>query len=202
MKFLQRTKKIQTIFQDHGSTVSDRVHIANKFNVFFANIGEKIANGIHYVGKKDYNYYLNKQIHSSFTFVNIDEAVVKKTINNRQAKRSSGCDGISSKPLKVTEHVVFKPLTLFINQVLNSGIFPDKLKIAKVVSIYKKGDPSLFENYRPNSLLPAISKVLEKIIGLQSSSNFEKKLLFDNQCGFRPNHCTEHAALELIYNYK
>ena len=49
------------------------------------------------------------------------------------------------------------------------------------------------------SLLPAISKVLEKIIALQLSSYFEKnKLLFDNQYGFRPKHCTEHAALELI----
>ena len=105
-------------------------------------MGRKIANGIDYVGKKDYNYYLNKEIgHSSFTFVNIDEAVVKKTINILQAKSSSGCDGISSKLLKVIEHVVIKPLTLLINQVLNSGIFPDTLKIAKVVLIYKKGDP-------------------------------------------------------------
>ena len=82
---------------------------------------------------------------------------------------------------------------------LNTGTFPDKLKIAKVIPIFKKGDPSLFENYRPISLLPAISKVLEKIIALQLSSYFEKnKLLFDNQYGFRPKHSTEHAALELI----
>ena len=82
---------------------------------------------------------------------------------------------------------------------LNTGTFPDKLKIAKVIPIFKKGDPSLFENYRPISLLPAISKVLEKKIALQLSSYFEKnKLLFDNQYGFRPKHSTEHAALELI----
>ena len=87
MKFLQRTKRqFPTIFQDNGSTISDRVHIANTFNVFFTNIGEKIANGIDYVGTKDYNYFRNKDIHSSFTFVNIDEAVVEKTINNIQAK--------------------------------------------------------------------------------------------------------------------
>ena len=82
---------------------------------------------------------------------------------------------------------------------LNTGTYLDKLKIAKVIPIFKKGDPSLFENYRPISLLPAISKVLEKIIALQLSSYFEKnKLLFDNQYGFRPKHITEHAALELI----
>ena len=54
--------------------------------MFFTYIGENIANGIDYFGNKDYNYYLNKEIHSYFIFVNIDEAVVKKTINNLQAK--------------------------------------------------------------------------------------------------------------------
>ena len=71
-------------------------------------------------------------IHLSFTFVNNDKAVVKKTINNLQAKSSSRCDGISSKLLKVIEPVIIAPLTLLIkNQVLNSGIFPDKLKLTK-----------------------------------------------------------------------
>ncbi len=102
---------------------------------FCESFREEIANGIDYVGNKDYNYYLNKEIHSSFTIMNIDEAVVKKTNNNIQAKSSSGCDGISSKLLKVIEPVVVKPLTLLINQVLNSGIFPDKHKIAKVIPI-------------------------------------------------------------------
>ena len=179
--------------------IADRVNIANKFNVFFTNIGEKIAKGINYDGNKNYGNYLNKEIHSSFTFSNIDEAAIIKIIYNLAPKSSSGCDGISSKLLKVIAPVIIKPLTLLINQVLTTGTFPDNLKIAKVIPICKKGDPSLFENYRPISLLPAISKVLEKIIALQLSSYFEKnKFLFDNQYGFRPKHSTEHAALELI----
>ena len=134
-----------------------------------------------------------------FTVMNIDEDAINKIIYNLPPKSSSGCDGISTKLLKVIAPVIIKPLTLLINQVLNTGTFPDKLKIAKVIPIFKKGDPSLFENYRPISLLPAISKVLEKIIALQLSSYFEKnKLLFDNQYGFRAKHSTEHAALELI----
>ena len=72
---------------------------------------------------------------------------------------------------------------------LNTGIFPDELKIAKVVPIFKKDDPTLFKNYRPISLLPTIAKVIEKIIFSQLSSYFnDTKLLFDNQYGFRPNH--------------
>ena len=82
---------------------------------------------------------------------------------------------------------------------LNTGIFSDELNIAKVVPIFKKDDPTLFKNYRPISLLPTIAKVIEKIIFSQLSSYFnDTKLLFDNQYGFRPNHSTEYAALELI----
>ena len=142
---------------------------------------------------------LNKQINSTFTFKNIDEIIVKKTINNLPTKNSCGYDDVSSKLLKVIAPVIIKPLTLLINQVLNTGLFPDKLKIAKVIPIYKKGDPQLFENYRPISLLPTISKVLEKIIHKQLSSYFDEYgLFFPNQYGFRPKHSTEYAALELI----
>ena len=85
-----------------------------------------------------------------------------------------------------------------INQIFNTGIFPDKLKIAKVVPIFKKGDDTLPNNYRPISLLPVISKVIEKIICNQLSSYFENnKLFYDSQYGFRPNHSTEQATLEL-----
>ena len=195
----QTKNKFPTVFNDDGSMITDKVNIANKCNVFFTNIVEKIAKGINYDGNKNYDHYLNKDIHSSFTFMNIDEDAINKIIYNLPPKSSSGCDGISTKLLKVIAPVIIKPLTLLINQVLNTGTFPDKLKIAKVIPIFKKGEPSLFENYRPISLLPAISKVLEKIIALQLSSYFEKnKLLFDNQYGFRPKHSTEHAALELI----
>ena len=84
-----------------------------------------------------------------------------------------------------------------VDYVVHNGA-TDKLKIAKVVPIFKKGDNTLMNNYRPISLLPLISKVIEKIICTQLSSYFENnKLFYDSQYGFRPNHCTEQATLEL-----
>ena len=91
-----------------------------------------------------------------------------------------------------------KLLTIVINQVLNNGIFPDKLKIAKVVPIFKKGDSALTNNYRPISLLHVISKVIDKIIYNQLSLYFESNTLFsDSQYGLRPNHSTEQSTLGL-----
>ena len=124
---------------------------------------------------------------------------MRKTISNLPTKHSCGFDGISAKLLKVIEPVILKSLTLLINQVLYSGIFPDKLKIAKVIPIFKKDDPSLFENYRPISLLPTIPKVLEKQIFIQLYSYFnENNFLNDNQYGFRAKYSTEYATIELI----
>ena len=87
---------------------------------------------------------------------------------------------------------------LIIRQVLDTGIFPEKLKIAKVIPIFKRGNEELFSNYRPISILPAISKIIEKIIYQQIHSFFQQnELFYGSQYGFRTNHSTEHAALEL-----
>ena len=94
---------------------------------------------------------------------------------------------------------IARPLTLIINQSLSTGVFPDKLKIAKVIPLYKKYDPHLVDNFRPISFLPAISKMFEKIVFNQMYDYFDRnKLLYTSQYGFRKLHSTELASLELV----
>ena len=100
-------------------------------------------------------FSLNRQLSSQsngILIIYIDTA----TCFYLPTKQSCGFDGISSKLLQIIEPVIFKSLTMVINQVLSTGIFPDKLKIAKVIPIFKKDDPTLFKNYRPISLLSTI----------------------------------------------
>ena len=88
---------------------------------------------------------------------------------------------------------------MIINQSLRTGIFPDKLKIAKVIPIYKNSDENVFGNYRPISLLPAISKVFERVAFEQLFQYFqENKLIYVSQYGFRKDHSTESAVIELV----
>ncbi len=135
----------------------------------------------------------------TFKFQSIDENTINKIIDNIAPKTSFGFDEISAKLLKNIKVTLLKPLTLIINQMLHTGIFPDKLKIAKINPIFKKGDETLFTNYRPISLLPTISKVFEKVLFQQVYDYFqEKKLLYSSQYGFRTGHSIEHAAIELI----
>jgi retron-type reverse transcriptase len=124
---------------------------------------------------------------------------VDKIIDQLSPKTSFGFDGLSTKLIKNVKPVLVKPITIIINQMLNNGIFPDKLKIAKIVPTYKKEDETLFTNYRPISLLPTISKIFEKVIFNQLYDFFmEKKLFYSAQYGFRSGHSTEFAALELV----
>ena len=94
---------------------------------------------------------------------------------------------------------LLNPITNLINQTLSTGKFPKLLKIAKISPIFKKGDDTLLSNYRPVSVLPSVSKVFEKVIYNQIYEYFtDKKLLYNSQYGFRKNHSTEYAAMELI----
>ncbi len=120
-------------------------------------------------------------------------------INKLAPKTSYGFDEISTKLLKTIKVTLVTLITLIINQMLCTGIFPDKLKIAKIIHIHKKKDETLFTNYRPISLLPAISKIFEKVIFKQLYQFFQEKHMFYNaQYGFRNEHSTEFASLELV----
>ena len=101
--------------------------------------------------------------------------------------------------VKLISSHIGKSLTLIINQSLYTGIFPDSMKIAKVVPIFKKDDKSLMNNYRPISVLPALSKVFEKVMHRQITDYFNTNNLFSpQQYGFRSNLSTEIATLNLM----
>ena len=119
-------------------------------------------------------------------------------IKTLKCKTSYGHDGISNNLLKKLEPVLSTPLTLIINQSLNTGIFPDKFKLTKITPIHKKGDNHSVENYRPISLLPSISKLFEKVVYDQIYTYFTNNKYFcPNQHGFRKMHSTEHAVMEV-----
>ncbi len=82
---------------------------------------------------------------------------------------------------------------------INTRIFPDKLKIAKIIPIFKKDDETQFTNYRPISHLPTISKIFERVIFKQLYKFFtDNNLFYSSQYGFKEGQPTEYATLELV----
>jgi len=160
-----------------------------------------LSKEIKYDGKKTVERYLNSKIDHRFNFEPTKGSEVLEIIGSLESKDSSGYDNLSSKLLLQLAPIIYPIITLVINQSLVTGVFPTKLKIAIVSPIYKgkETDPHIFVNYRPISLLPVISKVIEKIAHKQLYAYMSNNKLFNNsQYGFRPDHSTEYAAIELV----
>ena len=95
--------------------------------------------------------------------------------------------------------ILVPALEKIFNLALTTGVYPDNLKIAKVIPIYKKGSPTSVNNYRPISILSTINKIFEKILYARLINYIDKfQLIYKYQYGFRKKHSTEHALIELI----
>ena len=171
----------------HGQQqLTDHREIANQFNIFFANIGHIQSSSINYTGDKKCDAYLKEPNKISFEHKYVNESTIMTIITNLLNKNSYGFDGLSTTIIKSIKYIIIKPLTLIINHILATGVFPPNLKIAKIIPFNKKDDRTVFNNYRPISLLPIVSKVVEKVISDQINELFVKhKLLFDHQYGFQ-----------------
>ena len=174
-KILNRTRSNQNIsdvFLIDNVMTTDPTIIANKFNTFFADIGLRLSESVNNTHNALFTGYLLNPSMYDFTFELITEETTMKILNNLKQKPSCGYDGISTKLLKTCKLEICKSVTLIINQTLSTGIFPDSLKVAKVIPLYKKCDKALFDNYRPISILPSISKIFERIIFNQINDHF------------------------------
>ena len=90
-------------------------------------------------------------------------------------------------------------MSLIFRDCIDTGVYPDTWKKSDIVPVHKKGDKQIVNNYRPVSLLPICSKILEKII-FDSIMRFlnENKLLSDAQSGFRPSDSCEYQLLSVV----
>lgn len=114
------------------------------------------------------------------------------------ANKATGPNNILTNILQKYNRILSKPLSKIINISFQSGIFPDYLKIAKVVPVLKKGDKLLCTNYKPISLLSNISKIFEKAMYIRVTSFLIKEnILYDLQLGFRSNNSTNHALMSI-----
>ena len=131
-------KQFPDKFKLAAQLLTDRFEIADQFNTFFVNNGTKHTNNFVSPPNKSYKDYLTPPCETSFNFTLVTENDINIIISKLNSEMSSGKDCISNSVLKAIMPVILKPLTLIINQMLNTGIFPDYLKIAKVVPLYKK----------------------------------------------------------------
>ena len=186
------------VFNDNNMNYKSNIEIANGFNNYFTTIGSKLANSITNQNKTAAEFLAKEPLpHSLFLNPAIPQEI-SNVVNAMHPKTSCGYDNISPKLVKKCSHALVNPLVHIINLSLSTGTFPDKMKLAKVIAIYKSNNPSNFSNYRPISLLPTFSKILERVI-YNRLYNFILKhnILNTSQYGFQKGLSTEYALLEL-----
>ena len=146
---------------------------------------------------------MNNPAQQSIYLYKITQKEILDQIKNLKESNSTGYDQISSKFIKLSKSILVPALEYIFNLVISEGEYPDSLKIAKVIPIFKSGDPNKTNNYRPISILCSINKILEKILHKRVSDYLEKfKLLYKYQYGFRKGHSTIQAITELADNIK
>ena len=189
------SSKKKLIFDINNKTTTDPNEIATGFNNFFVTIGPQLAKNI----KSNINplSYV-KSVNNSMVLTDVTSTEVRNVIASLK-NSSSGYDEFPPFVGKSCVEAYIKPLTHLINVSLKSGVFPSELKLAKVVPIFKAGDTSAINNYRPISVLSFFSKVYEKIV-YNHVLDFvdDNNVLYDYQYGFRHSHSTQQAIITLI----
>lgn len=142
--------------------------------------------------KYDVTQYEDPQTLSKF-FVCIEE--VFNVIRNMNTQTSAGSDDIPAKFIKQNANEITPYLTRIINDIINEGEFPDNLKTAMVIPLYKqKGERSSVKNYRPISILPALAKIIEKIISDKIVAFLEQnECIINEQLGYWKNRSSQSA---------
>lgn len=138
--------------------------LANEFNNYFVSIGANLSKNITQPHSVSYKQYMSGNYPNSFFLKPTDATELHNIIMALKSSNSAGEDEISSKILKSIAKEIIEPLTHCINLSLLTGTVPKMTKIAKIIPIFKAGDKNDITNYRPISILPTLSKILERVV--------------------------------------
>ena len=172
---------------------------ANKFCKYFTNIGPILADKIAPASKsfQDFINSVPSVSFSSFTHVTAEE--LKTITKGFKDGKAPGADNIPVSIIKKTLDLILDPLLSIINLSLSSGVFPGRLKISKIIPLFKSDNASLAQNYQPISILPAFSEIFERAVYNRTFQFLvDNDILFKHQFGFRPGHSTSHTSVTMF----
>jgi len=194
----RKKKKINSLLINNKE-VKNETEMANIFGDYFSKTGNDLSSNYPSTCRCEKKY--EKIFEQSFVYEEISAFEIFKMIRTLNNKKTTGIDGISNLVLKNIGVYVVDVLTYLFNSSVYRGVYPEAIKLVKVIPLYKKDDDKIVSNYRPISLLPAISKLFEKLIK-NRLSKFLNKMKFFNpaQFGFRSSKSTEDALLHFLGN--
>ncbi|XP_065658022.1 uncharacterized protein LOC136082540 [Hydra vulgaris] len=167
-----------------GEMISNKETIVEKLNDYFLEVGPNLASKIP-KNTTNFKSYI-KPTNISIKEVSLNITEVRNAYNSLKNNKSAGIDQISVNVVKAIFDIIEPSLFHIFNLSIQSGIVPEKLKIAKISPIFKTGDNTIMSNYRPISVLPCFSKLLERTMYDMLNNYLTKnKILYNKQFGFK-----------------
>lgn len=195
----KQSSSISCIESD-GVVLSDDQSIATTLNDYFASIGVSLAAKLRSYVQSHIppNANMDSDPPGRFHFSPISEEFVRNELKKLKTNKATGLDRTSARLLKDSSNYISKSLTSIFNRSLTSGTFPSLWKQGKVTALFKSGDRLDCNNYRPITVLPTLSKILERAIHQQVYGYLEEhNILTSKQFGFRPRLSTTTALTHL-----
>ena len=166
------------VFYDcDGQPLASTSEIAKSFNEYFSTIGTKLPKKIT-PGNTFYKQYLGDPVSQSMYLEDVTPKEIIQISRNLKQSHSSGYDQINPALAGLSIPRITQIIAALINCSFCSGIFPDDLKIAKVIPLHKSDSKENIANYRPISVLPYFSKYFEKTIYNRTISFLEKQKIY------------------------
>ena len=196
-----------TCLQGDKGDVTEPKEMANMMNDYFANVGPSLAAKIpetpevNPVHGPSFNSNMRRP-DESFMFQPVSYQYVLDKLQSLSERKATGTDDLPAKLLKMAAHSIVEPITHIINLSLVTGIFPCAWKNARISPIYKGGDATDPGNYRPISILPVMSKIIERAVFDQMYPFMnDNEMLYDQQSGFRPKYSTLSALINITEDW-
>ena len=192
---------LSSLLSQHGEVVDDLADIADIFNEHFSTVGERLVSNATPRGLVGDNIRLTRinSLEGKCTLPDITEEYVQKQISSMSVGKATGPDGISVNMLHIASRYIIKYLTHILNISMMCEHYPKYWKYALVTPIHKGGDKCNTTNYRPISILPIISKILERWVHSVVYAYLDEcNLIPCCQSGIRPQHSTETTLHDLM----
>ena len=198
--------KASVVLEQNGQKYFDSLDVGRVFNEYFTRVASSLVHllptpsGIFSTTSAIFrDFYRKKGIQGpSFTLMPVSRHFVFQQLNSFDPRKSTGLDDVSPRFLKDGAVVLATPICHIINMSILTETVPSQFKKAKVVPIFKKGSRLDPGNYRPVSILSALSKILERAVNSQLVNHLNSRnLLYEYQSGFRNKYSTETCLISL-----
>ena len=193
---------LPSAFKHNNYWITDKQQISNSINQYYSSVGQDTNRSVGN-SKKEPDFYLRKnsdRVTEQLMTGRFNEQDILNACRLLRPKSSCDAYGLSQKIILQDMDILAPMFVHLINCSLSAGICPDMSKIARVIPVYKnKGENYLFTNYRPISMLPVFSKIIEKLVYNKIFDFLVRyEILFKSQYGFRRGHNTTHATLDFL----